>query len=71
MISLHPENKEYPKRGKLLISEPFMDDPMFKRSVVLLCAHKDNEGSFGFVVNKYVELNLQEIISDFPSYQGK
>ena len=71
MISLQPENNEYPKKGKLLISEPFMDDPMFKRSVVLLCAHKDNEGSFGFVVNKYVNMNLQDIVSDFPTFEGK
>ena len=32
--------------GKVLLAEPFMLDPNFKRSAVLLCEHSE-EGSVG------------------------
>ena len=38
-------------KGNLLIAEPFMQDPYFKRSVVLLCEHS-NEGIVGFILNQ-------------------
>ena len=44
-------------------------DPFFKRTVVLLCEHND-EGSFGFVINRYLEVDLTEIIEDFPEFDG-
>ena len=33
-----------------MISEPFMKDPFFIRSVILICEHND-EGSFGYKLN--------------------
>ena len=53
-----------PEQGKLLISEPFMNDPNFKRSVVLLASHNE-EGSVGFVLNRPMELKLEQIIEEF------
>ena len=53
-----------PEQGKLLISEPFMNDPNFKRRVVLLATHNE-EGSVGFVLNRPMELKLEQIIEDF------
>ena len=47
-------NNQIPRTGSLLISDPFLDDPYFKRSVVLICEH-NNESSFGFVLNNYIE----------------
>ena len=38
------------KKGSVLISEPFMKDPFFIRSVILICEHND-EGSFGYKLN--------------------
>lgn len=52
-----------PTAGDLLISEPFLQDQNFMRSVVLLCDHNE-EGSFGFVINKPSILRLNEIIED-------
>lgn len=49
--------------GILLISDPFLKDPNFLRTVVLLCEHQD-QGSFGFVVNKPIELTLQDVVPD-------
>jgi putative transcriptional regulator len=50
-----------PKAGDLLISEPFLQDENFVRSVVLLCEHSD-EGSFGLVINKPSILKLGELV---------
>ncbi|MFZ5551783.1 MAG: YqgE/AlgH family protein [Bacteroidota bacterium] len=58
-------NKLPPEKGKILISEPFLDDDFFKRSVVLLCEHNE-EGSFGFVLNNFVDINLHELIDELP-----
>lgn len=46
--------------GALLVAEPPMADPNFKRSVVLLCQHSD-EGSFGLVLNKPSPMQLSEV----------
>lgn len=54
-----------PDRGDLLISEPYLADPNFERSVILLCEH-DTNGSIGFVLNRLSELSLAEIIEDAP-----
>jgi putative transcriptional regulator len=55
------KNKLKPEKGRLLISEPFLPDPNFERTVVLLCEHSD-EGSFGFVLNKPSTLKLNEVV---------
>jgi putative transcriptional regulator len=54
-----------PMKGRILIAEPFLNDSYFKRSVVLLTEH-NNEGSVGFVLNKPVEVNVADILEDFP-----
>ena len=52
-----------PKTGRLLISEPFMADPNFKRSVVLLTEHGD-EGTVGYILNQVGNLLLKDVIQD-------
>lgn len=66
MINLTPQNKLKPKRGRLLISYPLLNDPYFKRTVVLLCEHNE-EGSFGFVLNKYLDVSLSELVDELPN----
>jgi len=51
-----------PGAGILLIADPFLKDPNFKRSVIFLCEHK-KEGSFGFVLNKNYDYTLDELVS--------
>lgn len=53
-----------PATGVLLISDPFLKDPNFMRTVVLLCEHKD-EGSFGLVLNRTFDLTLDQLMN-FP-----
>ena len=57
-----------PAAGILLIADPFLKDPNFLRTVVLLCEHKD-EGSFGFVLNKQIEQTLDELITDLEGHR--
>lgn len=52
-----------PGPGILLIAEPFLKDPNFKRTVVLLCDHQE-EGSFGFVLNRHFDHTLNELMND-------
>ncbi len=63
-----------PQKGSLMLSEPFMLDTNFKRSVVLLAEYKE-EGIIGFVLNQRSNLMLKDIITDctdadFPVFIG-
>ncbi len=55
-----------PEAGMLLIAEPFLKDPNFSRTVVLLCEHKQ-EGSFGLVLNRKTGHTLEDLI---PNLKG-
>jgi putative transcriptional regulator len=63
-----------PASGRLLISEPFMNDPNFKRSVILLAEHSE-EGTLGYVLNHLSEYKLSDVLpdvaySEMPVYVG-
>ncbi len=63
-----------PEKGRLLISEPFLPDPNFSRSVVLL-AENSEEGALGFVMNNKSSVMLSDLLPDlqngnFPIYLG-
>ena len=58
----------HPAPGILLIADPFLKDPNFLRTVILLCEHRD-EGSFGFVLNKQIEQTLGELITGLEGFQ--
>ncbi|MGF1636866.1 MAG: YqgE/AlgH family protein [Cyclobacteriaceae bacterium] len=57
------QNKIEPARGTMLISEPFLPDPNFVRTVILLCEH-NQEGSFGFVLNKLSTFKLGDLVEE-------
>lgn len=56
--------------GKLLIAMPSLADPNFWRSVVLLGVHSTEEGAFGLVVNRQLDLDLREILSELGEEAG-
>lgn len=60
------KNKLKPEKGRLLISEPYLADPNFERTVVLLCEHNE-DGSFGFVINKPSILKINELMEDISN----
>ena len=63
-------NNLVPAKGRLLLSEPLMNDFYFGRSVVLLAEHND-EGTFGVVLNKPIQQKFNDVVKDFPDFDGK
>jgi len=59
------------ERGKILLAEPFMVDPNFKRAAVLLCEHSKEEGSIGFILNRPLQTKIDELIDDFPDFDSE
>ena len=68
-------NHVVPSRGKVLISEPFLYDEMFGRSVIFLVDHS-TDGTMGLVLNKPLPLSLNDVLKEFkdisniPIYKG-
>ncbi len=59
-----------PQKGRILIAEPFLPGDYFSRSVVFLVAHSD-KGAVGFILNKRIEFQLQDVFLDFPDFEAK
>lgn len=53
-----------PTKGTLLIANPFLKDINFLRTVVLVCDHSSENGTFGFVLNKPFSLHLHELVGE-------
>ena len=60
--------------GQLLVAMPQMQDPRFARSVVYLCAHSEEAGAMGLVINKTIDaLTIEELYAHLkiePARQG-
>ncbi len=54
-----------PAKGSVLISNPFLSDYFFRRAVVLLIDH-GSDGSFGVIINKPMDIRLDQITQTFP-----
>lgn len=55
------------KKGHLLIAEPsIIGDLSFNRSVILLADHNEN-GSIGFILNKPLKYNINDLVPDVES----
>lgn len=68
-LDLSFNNTLPPAKGRVLISEPFLDDPYFKRTTVLLAEHNE-EGTIGFILNKELDVSLKDAIQGFPAFNG-
>jgi putative transcriptional regulator len=56
--------------GNLLVAEPFMMDPNFRRSVVLLTEHNTEDGSVGFILNKQLNVKVNDLVADMPEIES-
>jgi putative transcriptional regulator len=65
LFTILPEDK-IPEKGKILISEPFLPDTFFNRSIVYLTDH-NTEGSVGFILNKKLDIKVKDAISGFDT----
>ncbi len=61
----HIANDKVAEAGRVLISEPFLSDQYFRRSVVYLTEHGE-KGSLGFVLNKALDMKVADVINEFP-----
>lgn len=68
-LKLNFKNKINPEKGKLLLSEPFMKDDYFSRAVVLLAEHDEN-GSFGFILNKPIRTLASDVLPMIPKVEN-
>jgi len=66
LFAILPEDK-IPEKGKILISEPFLPDTFFNRSIVYLTDHTP-QGSVGFILNKKLDLKVSAAIEGFESW---
>ena len=57
--------------GIVLVSEPFMLDPHFKRSVVLICEHNEEDGTIGFVLNRPLGMQVDDTVAGMEDLQGE
>lgn len=59
------QNIEAIKKGTILISEPYLGDPNFERSVILI-TDVNKEGYVGFVLNRPVlDITIQNVLEEF------
>ncbi|MDZ7737818.1 MAG: YqgE/AlgH family protein [Bacteroidales bacterium] len=68
-FTIRPEDK-VPEKGKLLISEPFLPDTFFNRSLIYLTEHNE-KGSVGFIINKSININVTDALEGFPGWNEK
>ncbi len=66
LFAILPEDK-IPEKGKILISEPFLPDTFFNRSVVYLTDH-DAKGSVGFILNKKLDIKISDAVTGFDGW---
>jgi putative transcriptional regulator len=59
--------KEKVHMGSLLVAEPFMLDSNFRRAVILVTDHTEDEGTVGFIINKPLSVKFTDLVEDFPA----
>ncbi len=59
-----------PSQGKILLADPFMSNPSFRRSVVFL-AEYGPAGSVGFVLNRPTDFMFNDIVEGFPHFPAR
>jgi putative transcriptional regulator len=56
--------------GMLLLSEPFMPDPHFKRTVVLICEYNEKDGAVGFILNRSMDMRVCDAMLDMDKVKS-
>lgn len=57
------------QKGSLLVAEPFMEDPHFKRTVTLVCEHGE-DGTIGLVLNRPSVFSVNQMVGNFPHIES-
>jgi putative transcriptional regulator len=67
LFAILPQDK-IPEKGKILISEPFLPDTFFSRSVIYLTDHNP-KGSVGFILNKKLDIRICDAVAGFEGWE--
>jgi putative transcriptional regulator len=60
----HPGKKSSSYAGQLLVAHPNMLDPNFRRSVLFISAHDEEEGAVGVILNRPLDKHVSELVPD-------
>ncbi len=75
MIYKEPSNLN-PQKGDLLVAEPMLSEPYFKRSAVLILEENKESGHIGLTMNVRTPVNMRDLFPDWvqgehiPLYSG-
>jgi len=53
--------------GALLVATPLLDDPNFRRSVVLILEHDEDGGTLGVVLNRPSDISVTQVLPSWNS----
>ena len=54
-----------PKAGRLLVATPLLEDPNFRRAVVLIVEHEDVQGTLGVVLNRPTAVGVGQVLEQW------
>jgi putative transcriptional regulator len=54
-----------PKAGRLLVATPLLEDPNFRRGVVLIVEHEVTEGTLGVVLNRPTKVPVGQVLEQW------
>jgi len=63
-------NNVVPKKGRVLIAEPFLPGSYFNRAIIFLVDH-NKDGTVGFILNKPVDFPIPDFAKEFPYYENQ
>lgn len=66
IFSINPEDK-IPGKGRVLISEPFLTDRFFNRTIVFITEHTP-QGTVGFILNRVIDLMVSSAVEGFDGW---
>jgi putative transcriptional regulator len=60
----HPAGKPQNFTGQLLVAHPNMLDPNFRRTVLFISSHDEDEGAVGVIINRPLDKHVSELVTD-------
>ncbi len=57
------------QKGRILISDPFLNDNYFSNAVILIC-ELNEKGAFGLILNHYIDESLSDFMNHFDDHNS-
>ena len=58
------------RKGDLLVASMSLADPNFSETVILVCQHDEQAGTYGLIMNRPIEVP-NEVLEQFPFIEGR